>query len=877
MAKTSTYWDKRAIKRLTQAEKSSEEYINRIKKMYDQANKDLDREIAKIYKNYSKETGIDVQTLKQLLTHKETSKVFKELKAKGYDKYVRDNYKSRITRLEQIKAQIYDKAKEVYTKEELLNHDCYKNVVNNSYYKSIYDTQMGTGYDFSFNKLDDNLLNSLLRERWSGKNYSQRIWGNTDILAESVSEIVGGALLSGQSISKTAKQIKDRYGVSKYYAERLVRTETNHFNNEADAMAYEEMGVNEYVFVAVLDSRTSPMCQDHDNKVYKYKDREVGVNYPPLHPNCRSTTRGYLGKEAEKMLKRRARDPQTGKSELIDNMSYKEWAKQKGIIETPKQAPKTKRDGQLPTKPVVDTSKSVKIEPKIEKNAIKPLTEDGKKAIEYYVSGEGMYINDYLRDRNNPIERMGAMTDFDKKLIKDLDTALDNPIGENITLYRSVDASAIFGEMEYNDYDNLKSELLFNAYSKDKGAYSQNIYKNVKAKMDSVIGKTIEDKGFMSTSKSYDVVKNWGDFTGSEKPIVLELNTPSSIRGRDLLDFDIKGDEQKEVLLARGVKYKVTGIEAKDGNIYVKADVIAESRADKVISLVADNNKVGKMTLDNVPYDLRTSKEAKNTQLFIDAVNNPKADPKVADVYKRMASTCNVDFKVSHAKKSSISYKENRATGNYYNLKLTIPNIKDANDMGSINTVLHENMHLIDLCKGSGTTNASVSSKLMDIVKATDRTIGDDIKPIFNEFNELCKQHATEIKEAYKPMYAKLNEQYRAGTLNYKEYHKQWLGVNKLWREAQKEAEFVERNYMGGGVSTLQDIYDALSGGSYRDCEIVHYGHGTRYYRTYDKRVKEIVANYGALSITRPDLIELLKADKPALVKALDEFMDSLL
>ena len=332
MAKTSTYWDKRAIKRLTQAEKSSEEYINRIKKMYDQANKDLDREIAKIYKNYSKETGIDVQTLKQLLTHKETSKVFKELKAKGYDKYVRDNYKSRITRLEQIKAQIYDKAKEVYTKEELLNHDCYKNVVNNSYYKSIYDTQMGTGYDFSFNKLDDNLLNSLLRERWSGKNYSQRIWGNTDILAESVSEIVGGALLSGQSISKTAKQIKDRYGVSKYYAERLVRTETNHFNNEADAMAYEEMGVNEYVFVAVLDSRTSPMCQDHDNKVYKYKDREVGVNYPPLHPNCRSTTRGYLGKEAEKMLKRRARDPQTGKSELIDNMSYKEWAKSKGII-----------------------------------------------------------------------------------------------------------------------------------------------------------------------------------------------------------------------------------------------------------------------------------------------------------------------------------------------------------------------------------------------------------------------------------------------------------------------------------------------------------------------------------------------------------------
>ena len=90
-------------------------------------------------------------------------------------------------------------------------------------------------------------------------------------------------------------------------------------------MAYEEMGVKEYVFVAVLDSRTSEICQANDNKKYLYKDREVGVNYPPLHPNCRSTTRGYLGEEAEKQLKRRARNPITGKSELIDNMSYKDW------------------------------------------------------------------------------------------------------------------------------------------------------------------------------------------------------------------------------------------------------------------------------------------------------------------------------------------------------------------------------------------------------------------------------------------------------------------------------------------------------------------------------------------------------------------------
>ena len=38
MAKPSNYWDKRAIKRLTDAEKQSEAYIERIQKVYDRAN-----------------------------------------------------------------------------------------------------------------------------------------------------------------------------------------------------------------------------------------------------------------------------------------------------------------------------------------------------------------------------------------------------------------------------------------------------------------------------------------------------------------------------------------------------------------------------------------------------------------------------------------------------------------------------------------------------------------------------------------------------------------------------------------------------------------------------------------------------------------------
>ena len=326
------YWDDRALRRLTDAEKKAEFSSQRIKKIYNQANRNIQRDLESVYANYSKVSGLDVQKLKELLSKKETDKVWKNLKKKGLDKYVMNNYKARISRLEKIQAQIYAKAKLICTKEELEQTACYNGIINDSYYKTVYDTQTGTGYDFAFSRLDNNVIDGLLSERWSGKNYSERIWGNTDILADQVSEIVGGALLSGQSIAKTSKQIRDRFNVAKHYSDRLVRTETNHFNNEADALAYEEMGLDKYVFVAILDNRTSPICQKMDNKVFELSERTVGENYPPLHPNCRSKTRGYINEKYERGLKRRAINPVTGKAETIDNISYKEWLNKNNIV-----------------------------------------------------------------------------------------------------------------------------------------------------------------------------------------------------------------------------------------------------------------------------------------------------------------------------------------------------------------------------------------------------------------------------------------------------------------------------------------------------------------------------------------------------------------
>ena len=471
MAKTSNYWDKRALRRLDDAEKISNVYVERIKRIYAQANRNINKEIEKIYASYSRDTGLDVEKLKELLTRSETKKTFDEMKRHGLDKYVKTNYKARISRLEQLQAQIYAKAKLIYPKEELEQTMAYRGVINNSYYKAVYDTQMGTGFNFAFSKIDKNTLNAILTEGWSGKNYSERIWGNTDILAESVSEIVGGAILSGQSIDKTTRQIDERFRVGKYYAERLVRTETNHFNNLADAMAYKDMGVEYYVFVATLDNRTSDICISMDNKKIAYKDMKEGVNYPPLHVNCRSKTRGYVDEEVEKSLKRIAVNPNTGKTEHIDNISYENWIKQ---------YVQTNRDVQLSSKKVADTSKRTLKTPKAIKN-----TDTYVRLSENKVEYKPVSMLDKALTSDKIIEKI-AGADKTKGSCVSLGLAyIGNKIGYDVTDFRGGSSCAFFSrnvnwrkmlddigvkylrELHTNDFKAISSLLDNTLYNKE--------------------------------------------------------------------------------------------------------------------------------------------------------------------------------------------------------------------------------------------------------------------------------------------------------------------------------------------------------------------------------------------------------------------------
>ena len=76
----------------------------------------------------------------------------------------------------------------------------------------------------------------------------------------------------------------------------------------------------------------------------------------------------------------------------------------------------------------------------------------------------------------------------------------------------------------------------------------------------------------MSTTTSQSVAEEWGDYTGSSKPIIMEITTSSNTTGVNLSGYDKNvsaGEAQHERLLKRNQSYKVKKIYSKNNNLYL--------------------------------------------------------------------------------------------------------------------------------------------------------------------------------------------------------------------------------------------------------------------------------------------------------------------
>lgn len=288
------YWEKRQTELMKRLEKGTENTIKGLIESYEQATKNINKEISKIYKNYSKSDVLDKKVLNQLLNKKETDTYRKNLlttinnniknediKQKMLLKYNSSAYSFRISRYEQLQESIDLEVKKLADLEQEITKIRYVDTIKEGYYHNIYNIQKATGLGFNFSQIDNRTINLLLSEKWTDNaNFSQRIWNNSEKLGNYLKTQLTADTMSGKTIQKIASELSNFMNVGLYNATTLVRTEVNHFANEAEMLSYEELDIEKYRFIATLDNVTCKHCAELDNKVFNLKDRQPRQELP---------------------------------------------------------------------------------------------------------------------------------------------------------------------------------------------------------------------------------------------------------------------------------------------------------------------------------------------------------------------------------------------------------------------------------------------------------------------------------------------------------------------------------------------------------------------------------------------------------------------
>lgn len=321
------YWNKRAEER---AQRLYDKYDNTYKdlqKVFNQANKDISKELSYFYTKYGVDAKSPVfETLKdgtKVLTGESVKRVVPYHEALKYGRL--DSLQKQLNAI--LSANASNQLGYMTTNLRLLAQEA-----SNAF---MFDVFQGYGVGYNFDLLDPKLVTEIIHNPVHGQDFSKRVWNNKTLLANQVNQELANGLIQSISTQEMVNRIESKIrpflkdgkkGTAYEVAERLMRTEISNTYNQATLSRYKDTGlVKQYEYLATLDNVTSKQCQKLDLKVYNVEDAVVGLNYPPLHTNCRSTT---TAKFDDTVFERRARDEQGNTYTVPSNMTYQQWAKE---------------------------------------------------------------------------------------------------------------------------------------------------------------------------------------------------------------------------------------------------------------------------------------------------------------------------------------------------------------------------------------------------------------------------------------------------------------------------------------------------------------------------------------------------------------------
>lgn len=344
--KNADYWKKRfRLLEDAQHKQSQRQVYESVKKPFSVAMQEINKELSLWYARYAKENQISIADAKKMLTFQEQKELRWSLEqyeknCKRYAAMYHNKHKDErllqqlknvtarynVNRLQALNMQIQVKLEDLYANQADSLDQYLLQDYSQMFYRTAFEVQKGTSVGVAVNQMDENRAQKVIAKPWTtdGKTFSDRLWKNKQNLVQTLHQELPQAFIQGKPLSEIVKTVSQRMNAATSSAARLVMTESAFFATAGQKDSFSFLGVKQYEFVATLDDRTSEICQDMDGKVFDLKDMKPGVNAPPMHCYCRSTTVPYFDDAKDKG--RAARDKKTGKTTFVPaDMRYDDW------------------------------------------------------------------------------------------------------------------------------------------------------------------------------------------------------------------------------------------------------------------------------------------------------------------------------------------------------------------------------------------------------------------------------------------------------------------------------------------------------------------------------------------------------------------------
>ena len=334
------YWERRALARMDRVQTDALATLQKLNRAYKGAEASMLVQIRAIIKSFAGRYGLTENEAAEILKTPVSLESYQAMQKAiadmpdGTQKRLMmaelnaPSARFRISKTQALREQTRAVCSRLAEEEKRLFTDSLTRSVQDAYLSTAYDLQKGLGFSWEVAGISSRLITQMLGEDWSGASYKTRITGRYAELAEELSTMMLEGFLGGRSRAQMEEELAGRFEMNARDARRLLVTETTYVTNAAQMQLYKEENIEEYRFQAVLDMRTSENCETLDGMIFKIRDAKVGRNYPPIHPNCRSTTIAVLSREWIATVRRKAVDPVTGElMTLKPGMTYGEWYK----------------------------------------------------------------------------------------------------------------------------------------------------------------------------------------------------------------------------------------------------------------------------------------------------------------------------------------------------------------------------------------------------------------------------------------------------------------------------------------------------------------------------------------------------------------------